>query len=244
MHTEQHTSGLIPMLAASGGPITMSSREIAELCEKQHKHVMRDIKVMLEQIGVPDEGYAQIWTNPQNGQEYPEYRLPKDLTVTLITGYRADLRYKVVKRLEELEGVRSARPILDFADPAVMLGVFQHLQGQVAEKEAVIAEQGGRLKKLDRLEGAKGSMCISDAAKTLGVGRDYLFKFMSARRWIFKRSGGKAWLAYDDKRKSGYLEHDDFMKINDVGEERVYTRVLVTAKGLVKLAELLEQPIN
>ena len=34
------------------------------------------------------------------------------------------------------------------------------------------------------------------------------------------------------------------MKINDVGEERVYTRVLVTAKGLVKLAELLEQPIN
>ncbi|OWJ83101.1 hypothetical protein CDV51_16265 [Haematobacter massiliensis] len=248
MNMEQNTpKGNFPVAGlAAGQQIAMSSREIAELCEKRHDHILRDIEKMLRDIGAPKFGAADFEAEYLDGQGKPrkEYRLPKDLTVTLITGYRADLRYKVVKRLEELEGVRSARPMLDFSDPAVMLGVFQHLQGQVAEKEAIIEEQGGRLKKLDRLEGAKGSMCISDAAKTLGVGRDYLFKFMSARRWIFKRSGGKTWLAYDDKRKSGYLEHDDFMKINDVGEERVYTRVLVTAKGLVKLAELLEQPIN
>lgn len=64
---------------------------------------MRDIKAMLDQLGMSEDGYAQNWTNPQNGQTYPEYRLPRDLTVTLITGYRADLRYKVIKRLEDRE---------------------------------------------------------------------------------------------------------------------------------------------
>ncbi len=35
---------------------TMSSVEIAELCGKQHKHVMRDIKKMLEEINAPNLG--------------------------------------------------------------------------------------------------------------------------------------------------------------------------------------------
>jgi hypothetical protein len=36
--------------------------------------------------------------------------LPKDLTVTLITGYRAEFRYRVVKRLEDPES--QSRPAM------------------------------------------------------------------------------------------------------------------------------------
>lgn len=109
----------------------------------------------------------------------------------------------------------------------------------------MIAEQGTRLQKLDRLEGAIGSMCVTDAAKTLNVyPAQNLFTFMNSRRWIFKRPGNKNWLAYHDKIQAGYLEHDDHMYFDSHGQERVSTRVLVTAKGLVKLAELLEQPLH
>ncbi|MDR2309786.1 MAG: phage regulatory protein/antirepressor Ant [Brucellaceae bacterium] len=214
----------------------MTSREIAELTGKRHDHILRDIEKMIQDIGDPKFGASSFeaeYVTPQN-KKAKEYRLPKDLTVTLVTGYRADLRYKVVKKLEEIEGRQAP---LDFSNPAVVLGVIGHLQGQVQALE-------GRSKTLTRLEGAKGSMCISDAAKTLGVQRKWLFDFMSSRRWIFKRAGNKNWLAYDDKRKSLLLEHDDHIYMDDIGQERVSTRVLVTAKGLVRLAELIEQPLH
>lgn len=38
----------------------MSSREIAELCEKEHRHVTRDIEAMFSQLDIPAEGYAHF----------------------------------------------------------------------------------------------------------------------------------------------------------------------------------------
>ena len=95
----------------------MSSREIAELCDKQHKHVLRDIEAMLGQITEPNFGPSDFLSSYKDatGRNLKEYRLPKDLTTTLITGYRIDLRYKVIKRLEELEARAPALP--DFNDP-------------------------------------------------------------------------------------------------------------------------------
>lgn len=241
---QAHNSSIVPSLAIHGvsAELTMSSREIAELTGKEHRNVMRDARAMLAELH--GEGgllkFEHSYLNSQNKPQ-PELLLPKRECLILVSGYSVELRAKIIDRWMELEG--QVKP-LDYSDPRIMLGVMNHLQAQVVERDAVIAEQGTRLKKLDRLEGAKGSMCISDAAKTLGVKRDDLFSFMSSRRWIFKRAGNKNWLAYDDKRKALLLDHDDHIYMDSLGQERVAPRVLVTAKGLVKLAELLEQPLH
>jgi phage antirepressor YoqD-like protein len=240
---QSYNTQLVEFLPSEKSPVTMSSREIAELCEKQHAHVMRDIRTMLDALEIGQSSFGSTYRDAQ-GKERDCYNLPRDLTMTLITGYSIPLRKKVVDRWMELEGEKQAPTPIDFADPRNILGFVGHLQQQVALKDGLIAEQGERLKKLDRLESATGSMCISDAAKTLGARRDDLIQFMSARRWIFKRTGNKNWLAYDDKRKAGYMEHDDHMYFDSERRERVSTRALVTAKGLVKLAELLEQPLH
>nr|ELA1895377.1 DUF4222 domain-containing protein [Klebsiella aerogenes] len=53
---------------------------------------------MLKQLGEKPEGYIQLWTHPQNGQKYREYRLDREHTECLITGYSAVLRMKIIRR--------------------------------------------------------------------------------------------------------------------------------------------------
>ena len=85
---------------------TMSSREIAELCDKEHRNVCRDIDSLnesYEQMGLlkVEQGY---YTHPNTGnQQYRQFLLSKEQTVDLITGYRADIRIRINRRWAELE---------------------------------------------------------------------------------------------------------------------------------------------
>lgn len=83
---------------------TMSSREIAELTGKRHDHVVRDIEKMLNDIGEGLPKFGGTYINEQNGQKYRCYNLPKNLTLNLVTGYRTDMRLKIIDRWLELEG--------------------------------------------------------------------------------------------------------------------------------------------
>lgn len=96
-------SALVP--SSVGAPVTMSSREIADIAEKRHDHVMRDIRVMLTELhgegGVPK--FGDTCTHEQNGQKYPIYRLPKRETLILVSGYSVAMRAKIIDRWQELE---------------------------------------------------------------------------------------------------------------------------------------------
>lgn len=107
-------------LIAAKRDMMMSSKEIAALTDKQHKHVIRDIRVMIDELHIdgPVLGYAE---NIDSRGYTAEFRLNKELTETLITGYSIRLRRNVIRRLNELEEERkSTVPALpDFTDPAV-----------------------------------------------------------------------------------------------------------------------------
>lgn len=91
--------------------LTMSSLEIAELTGKLHKNVIRDIEKMLNDVGIDRLKFELVYLDAK-GEKRKCYNLPKDLTITLIAGYRADLRLKIVRRWMELEsGVTSAPAI-------------------------------------------------------------------------------------------------------------------------------------
>lgn len=86
---------------------------------------------------------------------------------------------------------------------------------------------------------AEGSMCITDAAKHLQVQPKFLFKTLSEQHWIYRRAGGKAWLGYQDKIQSGYLEHKVTTVSRSDGSEKIVEQALVTAKGIAKISKML-----
>lgn len=96
---------------------TMSSREIAELCDKRHDHVCRDIENLNLEYGklsLPKVGECDYTAD--NGQTYREFRLTKEQTIDLITGYRADLRIRINRRWQQLEQATAPRLPQTFAD--------------------------------------------------------------------------------------------------------------------------------
>ena len=98
---------------------TMSSREIAQLCQKRHDNVCNDIRILnetYEKMGLL-KIKDTLYTNEQNGQQYREYLLTKEQSIDLVTGYNRELRIAINRRWQELESSQSLT-LPNFTDPA------------------------------------------------------------------------------------------------------------------------------
>jgi phage antirepressor YoqD-like protein len=84
---------------------------------------------------------------------------------------------------------------------------------------------------------------FTDAAKMLKERPKDLFARMQAEGWIYRRLGG-AWIGYQSKVQAGYLDHIEYTRTNQDGFEKAYYQVRVTAKGMVRLAEMLNQKLH
>jgi len=245
-----HEAERNPIVFAKEGEVFASSRDVAEFFSKEHRSVLASVDKLLAQdadLGLHD--FVQTpYVEPSTGQTYRSYEMTRDgftLLAMGFTGVKA-LKWKkaYIRAFNVMETALRQPAVIDFSDPKVALGFIEHLSSQVKEKDAVIAEQVTRLKKLDRIEAAGGSLCLTDAAKTLKKGPQELIRFMSSRGWIYKRAGNASWIGRQHYIGTGYLEHREHVYTGSDGYEKVATRVLVTGKGLVKLAAMIEEPIH
>ncbi|EBN2886606.1 transcriptional regulator [Salmonella enterica subsp. diarizonae] len=97
--------------------VTMSSREIAKLTRKEHKHVIRDIWEMLNDLysitkDGPDLGHKKnqmvtltdgVDVTIDSRSYVSNFRLDKPHVECLLTGYSAVLRMTVIKHIYKLE---------------------------------------------------------------------------------------------------------------------------------------------
>lgn len=227
-------------------PLTMTSREIAELTGKDHKHVMRDLRILQNQLGSLFVGSVQNWTHPQNGQSYEEFVLDKETCLTLLLGYDAVARMKVVKRWQELES--GAAPALNMRDPRQMamaalqlIEVNQELQQTIEQQQKQIEQAAPMVEGFERIAKSDGSLCLTDAAKTLQIQPRKLTQLLQEKGWVYRRPMGSGYLAYQDRIQSGCLEHKVTTGEKSDGSEWTSTQVRVTAKGLTKLADVVRQ---
>lgn len=223
--------------AAAGRPLSMSSREIADLTGKEHKHVRRDIAKMLLELGIDDRGYAQVWTDPQNGQKYEEYKLSKDLTITLIAGYRADLRFKIVRRWIELEEGSPAKVPTTFRE-ALLLAAEQ--QEQIERQQARIEADAPKVAALELITEKDGDLGIRDTGRELKIGQARVREIILARKWACVQGHDIRPAHYGLQR--GYVRLVARIYSDRVtGQEKVTDDFKITRKGITRLAEIVSE---
>lgn len=153
---------------------TMSSREIAELCNKEHRHVLRDIddlNATYEVMALPKVGQSNYIAD--NGQSYRQYQLSKEQTIDLITGYRADIRIRINRRWAQLEEQASqSQPVIalpDFTNPAEAARAFadQYEAKQVAQEQLAIAQP--KVNHYDSVVERRGLLNATQVAQKLHI---------------------------------------------------------------------------
>ncbi len=215
----------VPAFTASS--VTMSSREIAELTEKQHGHVCRDIEAMLKQLGESPEGYIQLWTHPQNGQKYREYRLDREHTECLITGYSAVLRMKIIRRLRELEDNANAIPqtlpeaLRLAADMAEQNARLSHKVQQDAPKVAFV----------NQYVEAGGAKSLRETAKILNMPEKAMIDTLLRDKVLFRQSGNL--LPHALRQREGLFT----VKTGTSDFGHAYTQTRVTPRGVQWIAQ-------
>ena len=207
----------------------MSSREIAALTGKHHFHVTTDIEKMLTELGEDATAFRGIYLDSMN-REQVEYRLDRELTETLLTGYSAVLRRKVIARWRELEAQ---------AAPAVPQSLSQALrraadQAEIIEsQQALLAIAAPKAAFVDYYVESTGLKGFRQVAKLLNANEARLREFMIDKK-IMYRLGGE-WAAYQPHIESGRF--DVKTGANPVNKH-AYTRTLFTSKGVEWLAGL------
>lgn len=166
---------------------TMSSREIAELTGKEHKHIIRDIRTIIEQLkDGPNLDHEEFQSLTDNRGYTSEYLLTKNQTLLLMTGYNIPLRQKLINRWQELENAN--KPTLpDFTNPAEAARAWatEYEQKLLAQEKLSIAAPKADV--YDRIVERNGLYNATQIAQKFGQSAIWLNKQL-ASMGVYNRS--------------------------------------------------------
>lgn len=217
---------------------TMSSREIAELTNKEHRNVLADCDKLNEyykKMGLAEIS-AGVYTHPNTGkQQHREYLLTKLQTLDLMTGYRIDLRIKVNRRWAELEEKEQAHALpQNYKEALLALVQKEEEKEKLLEQNAELTKENQKLlprsQFVDIVFNTEAYLTGSQVCKTLnlGFGNKTLFKKLR-ENGIFYTNKNEPKQEYVDK---GYFRLREVM-INDV----IKIQPLFSQKGLGFIAK-------
>ena len=215
----------------SGEALT-TTLAVAEGVGNPHSTVIRLVrenKADLEEFGLLD------FKSESTGGRPTEFALlNEDQATLLITYMRNNDLVRAFKKIL-VKAFRDMRKGNVFQLPQTLPEALR-LAAELAEENA---EMKPKARALDLIATSDGSLCITNAAKDLQMRPKDLFAWLSANKWIYRRTGGSGWIAYQDKIQSGHLEHKVTVVSRTDGSEKTTEQVRVTPKGLTKLAKVL-----
>ncbi len=214
------------MIIESSNVLTMSSLEIAELTGKDHRNVMRDIRNMLNQLGIQSAQFGADYKDSK-GRTYPCYNLPKDETLCLIAGYNVQVRMRIIKRWQELEEKQTP------ATPKTYIEALEKLLESEKEKLVLKEELKAAEPKVEFVNNyvdAKGNKTVHGLVKVLNVNEREFRNWLRDSKIMYRLDC--VWMPYSKYLQKGYFE----AKVVETNG-RAFFASFFTPKGEVWIAE-------
>lgn len=206
------------LIIAKNGSLTMTSLDIAEITGKRHSDVTRDIRVIQDQL---DKRRFAVMSNYMDAQNRKRnmWIMDRDEVLLLLTGYSAELRMRVIKRLSELENKNQPQIPRDFAE-ALQLAADQAKQLELAAPKVAF---------VDNFVESTGNKTFRQVAKTLKANERLFRAFLASEGFMYKI--GKEWTAYQKHIDAGRFSCK-------VGEKNghAFTECKFTPKGIEHIA--------
>jgi phage antirepressor YoqD-like protein len=215
--------------------VTMTSLDLVDFInsteeresELRHDHFMAKVPKVLGE-GAPK--FRDTHVNPQNGQSYPIYRLPKREACLMAMSYSYDLQAKVYDRMTELES-QAAKPAELSRMDLIKLAMEAEqerlvLVEKVEVQQLLIESQAPKAAFFDTVATAANCQSFEQTAKVCQTGRNRLIRYLRERR-ILKHDN----LPYQHYIDAGYfkvIETSSYVN----GQPRNFTSTKVTGKGL------------
>lgn len=224
--------------------LAMSSKEIADLTGKRHADVLRDIRSMISQVHDLQDNAELHHLNlegvsvliDKHTKRTAQIHLDKDHTLTLLTGYDAKARFKVMRRWQELES-QAAKPALpDFTNPAEAARAWasEYEQKVIAEQKVIVMQPKADFH--DRVTQSDDLLTVREAAKILRTGERRLFGFLR-REGLLMASN----LPYQQFMDRGLFRLVETPWTDQFQRERISVKTCITQKGMVFIQGLQDR---
>lgn len=211
---------------------TMSSQEIAELCESRHGEVVETIKRLYVQGILRDRRIIPREVKPEGrGRPAQVYDLTYRDCMVVISGYRPEVRARIIDRWMELEQDKQQHTQLQLPQTFAQALRLAAEQAELIEQQAIkLAEAAPKLEFVERyVESSSGCKGFREVCKLLKA-KEPDFRLFLEEHKVMYRLGG-AWTAYQSHIDAGRFEVK-----TGTANEHAYTQAKFTPKGVEWIA--------
>ena len=219
------TTELLP-ITEKNASLTMSSREIAELCEKRHDNVLKLVRELIER-GLLKNTTPHSYIHPQNNQRYFEFFSDKRDTLVIVARLSPEFTAAVVDRWQELEAQQAVQLPQTFAEALRLAADLEEL------KQALLLENQRMKPKVAFVEHyveVGTTKSLRETAKILKMPEKAMIQRLVEDRILYRQSNNL--LPYQK-----YHERELFaVKTGTAEHGHNFTQTRVTSKGMAFIA--------